>query len=310
MPCFSPLTGWLSRSVNPSGKRSIVFDRSVALVHRPVSVACGQCIGCRLERSRQMALRCEKEASLYDRNCFITLTYAPKFLPLVSGVPTLVKSDAQKFMKRLRFRFGAGIRFILCGEYGDRGERPHYHACLFNFDFMDKVEKRITELGHKVYTSPSLGELWPFGIHEVGSFSFETAAYVARYICKKVSGERASSHYGIVDEATGEVLSDGRVPEFVLVSRRPGLGKPWFDKFRRDVFPHDFVVSRGRMLRPPKYFTSALEVDDKETYEGVIKKRKAHALKGADNNSVFRLKDRERIQEQKAKLLKRGYENA
>lgn len=256
-----------------------------------------------------MALRCEKEASLYDRNCFITLTYAPEFLP-PNG--SLSKAHAQKFMKRLRYKFGEGIRFLLCGEYGERNLRPHYHACLLNFDFDDKVQTRVTDLGHKVYTSASLAKLWRFGIHEVGSFSFETAGYVARYITKKVTGERAASHYGGVDETTGEILPGRLLPEFVLVSRRPGLGRPWLDKFRADVFPHDSVFSRGRSMRPPRYFTQALEVDDKEMYEVVKKKRRKAALNKVRDTppwALARERDAEFIHEQKAALLKRRYED-
>jgi len=65
----------------------------------PLELPCGQCIGCRLERSRQWAIRCVHEASMHENNCFITLTYAPEYLPPDGG---LIKSDFQKFIKRLR----------------------------------------------------------------------------------------------------------------------------------------------------------------------------------------------------------------
>ena len=120
---------------------------------------CGQCIGCRLEYSRQWAIRCMHEASLYEDNCFITLTYDQDHLP---HDRSLNKSHFQKFMKRLRKRFGGGIRFYHCGEYGERTRRPHYHACIFNFDFSDKKLFKIVN-NHRLYTSEQLEELWPFG---------------------------------------------------------------------------------------------------------------------------------------------------
>ena len=129
MPCFSPLDGYRSRTVNASGKRSIVFDIHEGFHDRPVSVPCGQCVGCRLEKSRQWAMRCVHEASLYDENCFITLTYDDEFLP-VGG--SLDKGAFPRFMKRLRKKFEPRrIRFYHAGEYGDRFGRPHYHALLF-----------------------------------------------------------------------------------------------------------------------------------------------------------------------------------
>ena len=104
MACYYPLKGYRARAVNPkTGKRSIVFDSSLGFMDMPVEFACGQCIGCRIERSRQWAIRCVHEAQLYEANCFITLTYAPEHLPKNGS---LVLEHFQKFMKRLRKRVG------------------------------------------------------------------------------------------------------------------------------------------------------------------------------------------------------------
>ena len=131
MPCYTPLKGWRSQERTESGKRAITFRLREGYADMPVDVPCGQCIGCRLERSRQWAVRCMHEASLYENNCFITLTYNEDHIP---SDGSLKKDHFQKFMKRLRKKFGAGIRFFHCGEYGAELSRPHYHAILFNFD--------------------------------------------------------------------------------------------------------------------------------------------------------------------------------
>ena len=133
MPCFCPLEGWRSKDRSSTGKRKIVFNPRDALRDMPVTVPCGQCIGCRLERSRQWAVRCIHEASLHEDNCFITLTYDDAHLPTDLSLNV---SHFQKFMKRLRKRFGEGIRFFHCGEYGENFGRPHYHACLFTSDIL------------------------------------------------------------------------------------------------------------------------------------------------------------------------------
>ena len=118
---------------------------------------------------------------MYDDNCFITLTYSNQHIPADGSLDVRV---FQKFMKRLRKRFGDGIRFYHCGEYGSLLGRPHYHACLFNFDFPDKYLWKENN-GQKLYRSPSLEELWPYGYSSIGTVTFESAAYVARYILKR-----------------------------------------------------------------------------------------------------------------------------
>lgn len=269
----------------------------------PVTIPCGQCIGCKLERSRQWAIRCVHEASLYDKNCFITLTYRDEKLPKNNSleVPAF-----QNFMKRLRKRFGAGIRFFQCGEYGEKFQRPHYHACLFNFDFPDRELFQIRD-GTRLYTSKALEELWTDGFSTIGDVTFESAAYVARYVTKKLTGDKAIDHYNVVDHKTGEILIE-RKPEYVTMSRRPGIGKPWLDKFNTDVYPGDFVVMDGKKMRPPKYYDSKFELDDPETFRKIKAQRKRQVIETAHNATWERLAVREEIQRQKFSLLRRGYE--
>lgn len=191
MACFHPLSGYRAEAVNPdTGKHSIVFDRRKArfggvLLQDQIEVPCGQCIGCRLERSRQWALRCVHEASLHDENCFITLTYDPEHLPIYfrddgPALGTLCKEDFQNFMKRLRERIGTKIRFFHCGEYGEQLGRPHYHAIIFGYDFADKTPIEVSDGGHNQFVSEMLTEVWGKGRCTIGAVTFDSAAYVAR----------------------------------------------------------------------------------------------------------------------------------
>jgi hypothetical protein len=133
MPCYFPITAWRSKDgKNEAGKWPVVFKPTAGYLDKELKLPCGRCIGCRLERSRQWAVRCVHEASLHEKNCFITLTYSPENLPKDGSLDV---SHFQKFMKRFRKRFGPGIRFFHCGEYGESLSRPHYHACIFGFDF-------------------------------------------------------------------------------------------------------------------------------------------------------------------------------
>lgn len=192
MPCYHPLDAW--RPDPSTGSKKLIFSYNAKHCHSPkpdLQVPCGQCVGCRLERSRQWAIRCVHEASLHQHNCFITLTYADEHLPPNNS---LVYEHFQLFMKRLRKKYGEGIRFYMCGEYGENFGRPHFHACLFGHNFPDlKLWKTVNK--QKLYRSAELETLWPFGHSSVGTVTFESAAYVARYILKKVSGEAAERHY-------------------------------------------------------------------------------------------------------------------
>lgn len=293
MACYHPLKGYRAKARNPSGKRSIVFNAKEGFHDLPVDLPCGQCIGCRLERSRQWAIRCVHEASLYDDNCFLTLTYSDEHLPSDGSVNV---EHFQKFMKRLRFENpGRKVRFFHCGEYGDQFGRPHYHACLFNFDFVDKVHVENSPSGEKLYESERLNRLWPFGRSRIGAVTFESAAYVARYITKKLTGRLADAY-------------EGRKPEYVTMSRRPGIGKAWYEKFKRDVFPSDFVVVRGVKMKPPKFYVSQFELEQPGDSARARARRKAGAEKHKENNSHDRLLVREVIQHERFKQLKRSYE--
>lgn len=294
MPCFRPIKGYRSRIVNETGKRSIVFNPSHGFNDQPVNLPCGRCIGCRLERSRQWAIRCVHEASLYQKNCFITLTFNDENLPSNGSLDVKIFQD---FMKRLREKFGAGIRFFHCGEYGENFGRPHYHACIFNFDFEDKYDWRKTQSGQTVYRSEMLEKLWPFGNSEIGDVTFESAAYVARYITKKITGPDADEHY------------QGRKPEYTTMSRRPGIGKGWFDMFTSDVYPSDAVVIRGKEIKPPKYYDRQFEIAYPTDYDKLKRIRKQKAEDMAEKEPENRLVVREICQEIKNKQLKRGYES-
>lgn len=313
MPCFRPLRGYRSKTLNPSGKRSIVFNLNEGYKDMPVDLPCGQCIGCRLEHSKKWAIRIVHEASLYDHNSFITLTYSQQHLPINSS---LQLEDVQKFMKRLRKylttearRLGipvTAIRYFHCGEYGERLGRPHYHMCLFNYDFSDKVHKFTTQNGDKVYTSETLDRIWSKGNTTIGAVTFESAAYAARYITKKVNGPLAEDHYQVINEETGETLSPKR-KEYVTMSK--GIGKGWFEKYKSDVYPSDFIVLRGKRLRVPKYYDVQLEKLYPEEFKRIKARRKDAASVHVENNSSDRLRVREEVQERRIKQLKRNYEN-
>lgn len=309
MACYHPLQAFRSSTAfTGKGKSVINFlgkgDFSHLKNHPDfMLLPCGRCSGCRLERSRQWAVRCVHESRLYDRNCFITLTFNDESLVSRSNPISVDVRDFQLFMKRLRKRFGSGIRFFHCGEYGDLTQRPHYHACLFNFDFHDKVHWKTVN-GFPLYISEILSELWSdpvtgksYGFSTIGSVTFESAAYVARYIMKKITGDNALYNYCNFFEDTGEIVSFRR-PEYVTMSRRPGIGKSWIDEYMKDVYVNgeDSVIMNGRKVRPPKYYDSQFEIVSPSDLESIKLKRKSKAALHEADCTPDRLSVREKVQ--------------
>ncbi len=252
MPCFHPITAWRSRAgKNENGSWPLVFNEKDGYSDYKVLVPCGRCVGCRLDRSRDWAVRLMHESSLYDSNLFVTLTYDNAHLPLDGS---LNKKHFQDFMKRLRKEFSdVKIRYFHCGEYGGKYGRPHYHAILFNLDFSDKLPYKLAPDGSQLYISNHLNRLWSHGFCVIGGVTFESCAYVARYIMKKQTGE--GSEFSYLDPATGLI----RQKEYITMSRRPGIGGAWFKKYHSDVFPRGFVLSNGHPARPPRFYVDQLD---------------------------------------------------
>ena len=214
MVCYHPITAYQLHQCKSNGKKAIVFGVPDSRYgYDVINLPCGQCIGCRLERSRQWATRCVHEASLHERNCFLTLTYDDEHIRWspFTGEQTLYKRDLQLFMKRLRkYVEPIKVRFFACGEYGDSSNRPHYHVILFGYDFPDKRLYKLGNNGYPYYISDLLNKLWTHGYCMLAAVSFDSCAYVARYVTKKLTGEAGKSKY------------EGIQPEFVNMSRRPG----------------------------------------------------------------------------------------
>lgn len=296
MACYSPIEAF--RLDNGS----IVFSERRG-VHYPLKLACGQCIGCRLERSRNWAVRCMHEAQMHSASCFITLTYDDAHFSSLNY--SLNYAHFQAFIRRVRKKVGK-CRFYMCGEYGSLNSRPHFHSCIFGLDFPDKVLFRRLDSGCRIYRSPLLESLWTFGYSSIGDVTFESAAYVARYICKKVTGDLAATHYMRVDPISGEIFNIS--PEFCHMSLKPGIGRAWFDRYLADVFPHDRVIVRGKSVGVPKYYKQLLKLRDPFLSDDLDFDRVKNAEKFVDDCTEARLLARETVHRARLTFLKRGLE--
>lgn len=307
MPCYHPITAWIAKQKRPNGKNRILF-KPTEHIEADIQLPCGQCVGCRLERSRQWALRMVHESKQHDHNAFLTLTYDEEHLPEDGG---LNKKHFQDFMKRYRKHLyeheGKRIKFFHCGEYGDKNLRPHYHAAIFGHDFNDK--SYITNsLDRPVYESPTLNRLWGNGNCIIGTLTFESAAYIARYIMKKVNinentPENLRRTYERVSAETGEIFSV--CPEYTTMSRGgrtgKGIGQAWFEQFESDVYPSDYIIINGHKCQPPRYY------DNQHPHIDEIKRaRLVRALEKQADNTPDRLRVKEICKLAQIKSLKRN----
>lgn len=296
MPCYHPRDAWRSATRNPNGKRPLVFDATKGLSTHPVTLPCGGCIGCRLDKARDWANRIMHEKQFHQLSTFVTLTYEDAQLPKNGSLDL---RHTQLFLKRLRKFHSQNnqnpIRFFLCGEYGETTFRPHYHAILFGVDFSDKRKHSENGQGHILYRSNKLNELWGHGHCLTGQVTNQSAEYVARYCMKKVNGKMAEEHY------------QGRKPEFITMSRRPGLGANFYEKYKDNLLARDFVTSKGKQAPVPKYYDRLLSKTDEETLAKIKTKRiqRASLPLVKYENTDERLKVRKECREAKLKQLNR-----
>jgi hypothetical protein len=252
MSCDHPITAYQSAKRNENGKRPLVFDPIKGYGDTKIEIPCQKCTGCRLEKSKQWAIRCQHETQMHNENTYLTLTYETQ-----PEGETLIPRDLQLFHKKLHNRLlrerKKGIRYFACGEYGDETNRPHYHTIIFGYDFKDKKFYKYNKAGHPLYTSATLEEIWGHGQCTIGAATFESCQYVAKYTLKKINGDKAPDHY------------QGRQPEFGRMSRRPGIGYEWYKEYGKDTYNHDNVISGGKPMKPPKYYDEKQkELDNKQ----------------------------------------------
>lgn len=219
-----------------------------------LQLPCGTCVGCRQRRAKEWATRAVHEAAQHEFNSFVTLTYDAAHLPEGGD---LVPRHLQLFLKRVRNAarkrrgcpglLGSRLRFLACGEYGETGGRPHYHAILFGVSFSDGVKR-----GRELFSSRCLSSLWPLGDAQFGTVTGASAAYVAQYSLKKQSRREWSEFYG-----------DGIVkqPPFLRCSLRPGIGAQWLKRYAQDT-RYGFVVVDGVKYAVPRYYQKLLDVTD------------------------------------------------
>ena len=264
MPCYHPVQGYRKENGQWTGKDAIWPH-----MYPPMTRPCGYCTGCRFKQQQQWTVRCLNEQTTHNEtSSFITLTYNQQQLPAHAG---LDYTHWQKFIRSLKKRNnGKSIRYFGVGEYGDNFGRPHFHAILFGHHFDDKIPL----LGNKtknLYRSQSLQSAWctsdqePRGYVSVGDVTPESISYVCGYVQKKIYGQMQGEHYKYIDLKTGEQTAHKpdkyqwlRAPEKAFMSRRPGIGSDYYDRYHSDMYrmQNNCIHLNGKEIAVPSYYNN------------------------------------------------------
>lgn len=163
-----------------------------------IPVPCGKCPTCLKRRISGWSFRLTEHAKTATSALGVTLTYANGQLSRSkAGYLTLNKRDAQLFFKRLRKcrtpqqNLDEPIKYYLCGEYGGKTFRPHYHAIIFNSNHNDIMQS------------------WLHGSVHFATPTAQWVGYTLKYMSKP---KRIPMH-----------AKDDRLREFSLMSK--GLGQ-------------------------------------------------------------------------------------
>lgn len=291
-------------------------------------IPCGKCIGCRLEYSKQWATKGIYEAEMHKENWFLTLTYDDEHLPigsntidpntgeeknpLISG--TLRAKDFTNFIKKLRSYYErkynhTGIRFMGCGEYGESSNRAHYHCIMFNLPIPIEMMKfhEYNDNQEPMYRVPEIEQIWGKGIVVAAEVNFNTCAYVARYITKKVGIPTEKDYYKCL----------GIEPEFFRMSRKPGIGREYYEQHKNEIYEKDQLLVRkykGGMMKvkPPKYYDKLYDIENPEKFEKIKENRKKEQEKQSklkySKTSLYKkqqLENEESTKKAKTSVLKR-----
>ena len=247
-------------------------------------IPCQNCWACNMNYSAEWATRIMYECQKTDHNYFITLTYDDEHLPIASKTwyngttyendgtweGTLDPKDMDKFINSLRKYFErkghTGIKYYYCGEYGTTTYRPHHHLILMKcpLDIEQFYDCHIDGRYKEHWKSHEIERFWKNGMIDIGEVEWASAAYVARYCMKKIFHNTTKERY----------FEEGKYPEYVRMSRRPGIGMDYYREHVKDIYKYDEINVKNFhgmtiTVKPPKAWDRKFKEQFPEEYENL-----------------------------------------
>lgn len=197
-----------------------------------IPVPCGKCPACLSRRVSGWSFRLMQEDRVSESSIFLTFTYDTLTVPITrNGFMTLNKRHVQLFMKRLRKECpGKILKYYVCGEYGGKTNRPHYHMILFNAN-IEKIQPA-----------------WALGSIHYGVVTGASVGYTLKYMSKL---KKIPMH-----------SNDDRQPEFALMSK--GLGESYLSPkmvqwHKKDLDNRMYLnIENGKKISMPRYYKDKL----------------------------------------------------
>lgn len=210
---------------------TIAIRSDTGIIHVP----CGKCYQCLQKRRSEWTFRLTQEMSISKNPIFLTLTYDEENIPYSeeSGIVSLKKKDLTDFFKRLKERNKKysvdKVVYYAVGEYGEKGDRPHYHAIIFNLEIRTIIE---------INSEDEKKSIWKLGNIFIGEVSQASIHYVTGYVVKKNRD------------------IDNREPCFSVMSK--GIGKNYLTKAKiyshlRDMSDRVRFIG-GKEIPMPRYY--------------------------------------------------------
>lgn len=281
--CRSPLKRWQHNfKKTKKGKNLIVFSDKKRIEiddwiknWSEIEIPCGQCIECRLKKAQDWAIRLYKELDKHNYRYFITLTYDNEHMPrsiVDPNLGSLRKKDMQEFLKSWRAgtnkvsdKYKPGnLKYFYCGEYGETTSRPHYHIIAFCDNEIPDLKHWGSSGGLPVWRSEKIEKYWGMGNILIGTVTYESCSYVARYIMKKQLGLTGSIYdiAGILPPYTNMSKGIGNISEQEILS----------------IFSQDYInILKGdkvKSVKPPKDYEDKLREIDPDYYEFIKENRR------------------------------------
>lgn len=333
MGCIKPLIRFYVPNDREKSGQVYTLARFSKLAHKKVKyedlmyrkdvmlIPCGQCIGCRIRQREDWTTRIELEARDYPKNevWFITLTYDEENVPGMilktgeitrhalytwkpgekepSSVQILYYPDIQLFLKRMRKTYG-NLRYFVCGEYGEKTARPHYHMILYGWKPTD-LESIYKKRCNGYFTSASMVKIWGKGQIQIAQAVPETYRYVAGYVTKKM--------YDLDGKKQNEYQKLGQPKPFARMSLKPGLGDNWYQSHKEEIWKQGYIqCTNGKRAQIPRFYEKMMLEENPERLWEIKRRRQekiinSMKIKNEGRDYATDLETKERVIKKKMK---------